>query len=74
MRTPCNRCRLLFCDFISRECLATPAQVAQMPDLIQGEPIPEAPQRVRSMSEGEVRDIKAGLLAVLKRLNAEFVR
>lgn len=35
MPTPCDRCQLLFCDFVSRECRLSPAEVARIrPDLI----------------------------------------
>lgn len=37
---PCDRCRLLFCDFISKDCRLTPAEVAeQRPDLLRPTPI-----------------------------------
>lgn len=44
METPCSsKCRLLFCDFISRDCLLSPAQITRLrPDLLKPQPEPEA--------------------------------
>lgn len=36
---PCDRCRLLFCDFVAKDCLLTPAQITRLrPDLLRPEP------------------------------------
>lgn len=69
MPTPCDRCQLLFCDYVSRDCRLSPAEVARLrPDLLKPPPKPQRFNLTGLRRHRANERLKKDILAVLKKL------